>query len=263
MNEIHVTVFRREGRRFFEAQWGDPITGKKKTRSTGKDRKRDAERVAGELEAELRDGRYHHSSRVSWADFRDRYEADVARGLSDSTQNLVVTTFNAVERIIDPKYLQSLSAEQISSFQRDLREPAQVGRRFVADSTIRSYLRHLKAALNWAKDVGMIATVPAITMPRKRASGDMKGRPITAEEFERMLASVLTVVGKKSPESWEWLLHGLWWSGLRIGEALNLHWTDDRLLRVDFEGRRPMFRIRGDGHKSGKDCTLPMAPEFA
>ena len=54
-----------------------------------------------------------------------------------------------------------------------------------------------------------------------------------------------------------------WWSGLRIGEALELHWTDDYLLCVDFEGRRPMFRIRGEAHKSGKDCILPMAPEFA
>lgn len=261
--EIRVTVFRRSGRKFFEAQWVDPVTGKKKTKSTSKDRKRDAERVAGELESELRDGRYHHNANVTWKDFRERYQGDVASGLAQRTQELVVTTFNAVERIVDPKFLQSLSAEQISRLQRELREPTQADWKPVASSTIKSYLTHLKVSLNWAQRVGMIATVPSVTMPKKRAGGDMKGRPITVEEYERMLASVETVVGETVASSWTWLLRGLWWSGLRIGEALELHWTDDSMLCVDFEGRRPMFRIRGEAHKSGKDCILPMAPEFA
>ncbi len=261
--EIRVTVFRRAGRKFFEAQWVDPVTGKKKTKSTGKERKRDAERVAGELESELRDGRYHHNTNVTWNEFRERYESDVASGLARRTQELFGTAFNAVERIIDPKFLQSLSAEQISRFQRELRKPSNKGRKPVSDATVKCYLRHLKVSLNWAQSLGMVASVPPITMPNKRAGGDMKGRPVTAEEFDRMLASVEAVVGELPATSWTWLLRGLWWSGLRISEALTLHWTDDSLLCVDFNGRRPMFRIRGEAHKSGKDCILPMAPEFA
>lgn len=64
-------------------------------------------------------------------------------------------------------------------------------------------------------------------------------------------------------ESWYHLLRGLWLSGLRLGEAVNLHWTDERKLCVDLTGRRPMFRIRAEAEKGNKDRVLPLSPEFA
>lgn len=64
-------------------------------------------------------------------------------------------------------------------------------------------------------------------------------------------------------DSWKFLLQGLWWSGLRLGEALALHWTDDRELCVDFSDKRPMFRIQPEAQKSNKAEILPMAPEFS
>ncbi len=101
-----------------------------------------------------------------------------------------------------------------------------------------------------------------------------------AEEFERMLSAVPDVVNKQPREgteksayrraddaarveSWRLLLRGLWWGGLRLGEALALDWTDDRSLCVDLSGKRPMFRVRAHAEKGYKDRTFPMAPEFA
>ena len=52
----------------------------------------------------------------------------------------------------------------------------------------------------------------------------MKGRPITGEEFDRMLAKVPEVVGDAAAESWRHYLRGLWWSGLRLAESLELFW---------------------------------------
>jgi integrase len=78
-----------------------------------------------------------------------------------------------------------------------------------------------------------------------------------------MLSKTGSVVGEHAAESWQFVQRGLWWSGLRLGEALNLHWTDDSRLCVDFSGRRPMFRIRADAEKGNKERVLPMAPEFA
>jgi len=65
-------------------------------------------------------------------------------------------------------------------------------------------------------------------------------------------------------ESWRHLLRGLYLSGLRLGEALNLWWDDrpDR-ISVDLSGRRPMFRIRAELEKGGQDRLLPMTPDFA
>ena len=59
----------------------------------------------------------------------------------------------------------------------------------------------------------------------------MKGRPVTTEEFERMLTKTADVVGETAAPSWRHFLCGLWLSGLRLGEALELWWDrDDRLL---------------------------------
>ncbi len=65
--------------------------------------------------------------------------------------------------------------------------------------------------------------------------------------------------------SWDRLLRGLWLSGLRLGEALEL-WWDERpdKISVDLDGgRRPMLRIRAELEKGGQDRILPITPDFA
>ena len=54
----------------------DPVSGRKKAKSSSTTDWREAERLAGELEKELRAGRYAPASKVTWADFRKRYEAE-------------------------------------------------------------------------------------------------------------------------------------------------------------------------------------------
>jgi len=96
----------------------------------------------------------------------------------------------------------------------------------------------------------------------KRVRG-MKGRPFTTEEFERILDKVPEIVGTDTSSSRQYFLKGLSWSGLRLGEALNLHWQNDDSLCVDFSGRRPMMRTRAEAEKGNKERLLTMAPEFA
>ena len=115
----------------------------------------------------------------------------------------------------------------------------------------------------------------------------MKGRPIIGEEFDRLLNKAAAALApepaktkgqrKRKPynlkprpaippavvESWRHLLRGLWWSGLRLGEALNLYWDRADKLCVDLSGRRPMLRIIAEMEKGGRDRLLPIAPEFA
>ena len=55
---------------------------------------------------------------------------------------------------------------------------------------------------------------------------------------------------------------GLWWSGLRLGEALNLYWDRPDKLCVDLTGSRPMLRIVAELEKGGRDRLLPIAPEL-
>ena len=98
-----------------------------------------------------------------------------------------------------------------------------------------------------------------IEMPKAR--NRMKGRPITGEEFERMLAKVADV-RPSDTAAWERLLTGLWWSGLQIGEAVALDWVKGP-FRIDLDGKHPAFRIDGEGQKSGRAEICPITPDFA
>lgn len=90
----------------------------------------------------------------------------------------------------------------------------------------------------------------------------MKGRSITAEEFERMLTATPKVVGDRSAESWMFTLRVLWESGFRIGDVLDFSWDDDRRLH-------PVWPQREDHHptlvipatqKNGEHQVIPMLP---
>jgi len=90
---------------------------------------------------------------------------------------------NVVERLSNPQKLTNMTAARIASFQAKLRAEAK------SEATIGAYSRHLKSALRWAAEVGMLQAAPKIRMPKRAKSAKaMKGRPITLEEFERMLA---------------------------------------------------------------------------
>ena len=256
MKRINVIVFKPADRPFFHAQWVDPVSGRKKTRSTETNIKRDAERFAGNLEKQLRDGTYRDPSRVTWKEFRERCEAEVLPSNAVKTGDKFQATFNAIERHIDPKLLASLDADQISTFQKKLRDVDKL-----AEASIKGHLAYLRAALEWAKMIGLIVDIPKMAIPKRTAG--MKGRAITEEELDRLLAATPAIVGVDQAESWQHLLRGLWWSGLRLGEALVLDWTDDRRLCVDLSGKCPMFRVRAAAEKGYKDRTFPMAPEFA
>ncbi len=46
----------------------------------------------------------------------------------------------------------------------------------------------------------------------------MRGRPVTGEEFERMIATV-PKVRSRDTDAWTHYLEGLWLSGLRLEES--------------------------------------------
>jgi integrase len=250
--------------------------GRHVSKSTGTRRQKDADRFAAKWEHDLREGRFKSTSKVTWNEFRQRYEDEVLSGLADETAIKVAGVFNAIEANLNPQLLNSLTASCISFHQSKMRD---AGR---AETTIKGHMGHLKAAMNWAKTVGMIHDVPDIKPPKRaKSSKVMKGRPITGEEFERMLAKVPEgIVGRrvadeavrreraaKIPqeiiESWRYYLRGLWWSGLRLEESLMLTWDDDNMLRVDLAGKYPMLHIPAELEKGNQDRLLPIAPEFA
>jgi integrase len=286
VEDIKVWVMEYSGRPNYHLQWKDPVTQRRKTKATKIPRtgfareRRLAEREAHELESKLAAGEAVIPSKMTWADFRARYEAEVVPGLAKRTAEKIDSVLDRFEEEIAPQRLWDLNEKRLSAFVSKLRagrpskhdrggdkprSEERVGK--LAESTIAGHLAHLKAALNWAKDQKLLPQMPAFPkLKRARISKGakvMRGRPITLEEFERMLGQVAVVVGEAAAPLWTFYLRGLWTSGLRLAESLELYWDREDKLHPVLSGRFPMLRIPADLEKGHKDRLLPIAPEFA
>lgn len=258
----------------YQLQWRDSITGRLRTKTTPvpytglKRDKKAAERLASELEKKLNDGENAVPSKLLWETFRERYESEAVRGLATRTAEKISSVLDRFEQEVRPARLWDVDERRLSFYVTRLRAgDAKTKNRPLKESTIDGHLAHLKAAMSWAKSQKMIPQVPAFPKIKraKMSRGDkvMRGRPITLEEFERMLAVVPEVVGQDMAPEWVFYLWGLWTSGLRLAESLELYWDRQDKLHPVKSGRYPMLRIPAELEKGHKDRLLPMAPEFA
>jgi integrase len=290
VDEIKVSLLWRKAKLCWYMQYRHPETGRKVQKSSGKTNRRDAEREASKWEQKLRSGADDRLGRMEWASFRTRYEDEVLPGLAETTAKKVGTVFDAVERVLHPQRIGNVTTDAMARLVKALRDNKR------SENTIKGYLAHLCSSLSWAVTVGLLASAPkAPKIQRAKGTRVMKGRPITAEEMERMIEKVETALiepmdngrSKKQPKrwtekgrkgyearrkeqaanlaaSWTHLIRGLWWSGLRLAESLELHWTDDtKLCVVDINSKDPMLQIPAALEKGNKDRLLPIAPEFA
>jgi integrase len=257
MGTIFVHVVKRGRGRNLGMRYRCPVTRKFIERTTGTTSISKAEQAAIEWQYEIRNNLYHKPGRMGWEEFKERYREQVAREKSPRTAEKVESMFNVVESVLRPQRLSDITKESLAVLKRELL----VGR---ATSTVHGYLAYLRAALNAAAEWGALEIVPKFPKVRTpKGTKLMKGRPITLEEFERMLAAAPKVVHEQAAPSWQFLPHGLWCSGLRLGEACALYWTGSRGHLIDLSGRYPMLLIQGELEKGKKDRLLPMAPEFA
>lgn len=303
MDSIRVCVIKRAGKSNFYMQYRDPVTGKLAERkSTGvpaiEKRRRDALRAAAKWEEELNSQSYSRAAvDLSWEEWRDRCDREYMPTLEDKTRRCYATALNAFERVIGkPRRMSMVDYALLARFAAELRHPPKKAKQpkqdqppagqgsetekpkkpmgrpaksGVSEATIASYLRSLSAVFGWAVEMRYMRAVPAMPRTRGQKNGNrvkMKGRPITREEYERMLAAVPAVVGRESAKCWRRLLAGLWWSGLRLGEALHLYWdaapSDRRAIIIVTDGQHPMLRIQSSAQKSGREQLYPIAPEF-
>lgn len=180
-----VVVVRYPDRPYYMMRYVDPVTGQHRARSTRTKVRRDAERAAAKWEAELLAGEYRPPCNITWDEFRERYEMEEASALAVNTANATATAFNHLERVVSPKYLGALTSVVLSQFQAKLRKEG------MKSTTLATHLRHLRAALSWAVSMQMLPAVPDFHMPmRPRGPSLMRGRPVTMDEFEKMLAKV-------------------------------------------------------------------------
>jgi len=255
-HEIKVTVSASGKRKNFALLFRDPISGKRKAESAGTADRAEAERAAERLEEKLNSGVYKPPSKVTWAEARERYEQEKLSTLAPWTQHTTASSLNAMERILNPDRLAKLTPGVLSKFSTELRTNG------AKPATVAKHLRDIKAMLRWCAAMGMLVVVPKIEMPRQGKGSLAKGRAITGEEFDRMIAAC-DKVRPRDAGTWKRFLRGLWLSGLRLGEALQLSWDGDAAFAIDLRGKRPVFKIASEAQKSRRTQTLPLTPDFA
>lgn len=252
-DEIRVTVRIWAQNRPLMLTWTDPVSGKTKTKTSGTFDWGEAERLAGELEKQLRAGATVTPSKVTWQEFRKRFREEKLAGMNRNTQDAYGCALDQVDRVLAPGRLCKLTTGAITTFVTKLRKEG------MKATTLNKTLRHVKAALRWAQRQGYLETTPHVDM--LKTAGKMKGRPITTEEYERMLDKA-RVVRPDDAAQWQRFITGLWLSGLRLSEAIVLNWTEGP-FRLDLDSRHPRFAIDGTAQKSGKAELSPCTPDFA
>lgn len=219
-------------------------------RSTKESRRRDAERVAAQIVAGLVQT---DAARMTWATFKAKYKADHLSTLK--RPGCFLSAASKMETMIHPHYLDELDAARMKQWRQKMlaaKMPA---------TTVASYLKHVRASLGWAEENGYIKTAPRV---RSGTTAKMKGRPITTEEFERMIrdASKVKGIGRKNAPQWRRLLNGLWLMGLRLQEALDMDWSDPNAIRpVRLDTSRPLLCFPMSEHKNKRDQLVPLTPE--
>ena len=134
--------------------YDDPTTGKRVTKSAKTPDEPAANRMAAVWEDELRSGRYQAPSRVTWEEFKERYEGEKLAALAPSTKKAALQALGHLQRVIGPDLLAKLTAAVMSKFQAKLRADG------MKTSTLAKTLRHVRAALSWGVSIGLACQGP-------------------------------------------------------------------------------------------------------
>ncbi len=247
-------------------KWRCPNTGRVLRKSTGTDSLKEANRQARQLQAELIAGTHRSDGEYPWDEFRSLYSEHAATALAPHSRTKAESVLNLVDQIMRPKRIADIANREALKDFRDrlLGKPSSRTKQPRSPNTVRSIMRTLMAALRWGhKEAGVIESVPAIGKVNVSGSDPMRGRPLTDAEFDAMLAAVEPTVGANRANEWRNLLCGLVWSGLRLGEILDLHWTDDSRIKPAVDGGWWVLAVPAASQKNRRDSTIPVPPALA
>ena len=255
-----VWVQKREGYKSYYLRYKDPVTKRERWKSARTTKIREAERAAARLEDEIASGQRAVQDDCPFQLFRIAFVDGHLPGLAKGTNERYAATFNKIEKYINPLTVAQIDSKSIIRLVNSIRKEGS------REATVKSYLAHISKILNWAVDYGYIAERPKLPRAKRARKSSsttpMKGRPITLEEFERMLLAVPEVIPAMHCEEWQFALKGLWLSGLRLSESYFLSWEEGSGIWIDTSGRKPVYRIPAESEKGNKDRILPIVSEY-
>ena len=248
------TLIRRKGAKIFQLRYilND---GTVRERSTKESSRRSAERKALEILREVDEAGALEI--YGWLEFCQRYHAEHLSAKPFKSQEAFRTACARFDSLCPVRFISDITSQVLVTFAVRLRAEGK------SEATIQAYRDHIMSSLKWAVQVGLIAKRPS-PPPLGRVPTGTRGRALTEEEFERMIAQLPSVVGEQYAERWEWNMRGLWLSGLRLGETLTTYWEPnyEGHYIVGIDSPRPLIHISQFAEKAFRDRELPLTPDF-
>ncbi len=153
-----------------------------------------------------------------------------------------------------------LSLASLEYLQDRLLDGAEGRYEYRLPTTVNSVMGDVMAFARYCYKHDWIAKVPPIDdLDEEEVT---RGRAITGEEFDRMIACTAKVVGEPAADSWHFLLRVLWESGFRIADVLNFYWDDETKIHPRWADRRREHStmVIPSTQKNGKFDEIPMLP---
>ena len=249
---IRVTVRERSDRENLQLCFTCPITGKPVTKSAGTTNEKEAERAAAAWELKLQED--NGERRIGWTVFLERYEDEHLSTRSESTFRNYNSTFREFESLIGVvKRIDQIDGSTCSKFAAKLRKSGS------PETTIAKHLRQLGAALGWAEKMGMIPRRPSIIKP-PTPKRNFRGRPLSLFEVCRILIATRDFLPADIAPDWIDTLKALWLTGLRIGEAHQMHHSVGP-VQLDMSAKHPRMIFRVEGQKNNSDELVPLTSD--
>lgn len=203
----------------------------------------------------------------TWEECYERYRLHRSTRMREKSLIDSLSRINLVERILqrmqgaDELFVQDvMTLDVLEGIQDRLLAGEECRYEQRSPNTVNSMMAALMAFVRFCHKHGWIEKVPPL---EKLETGDvMKGRPITGEEFERLLDATPAVVGPEYAAEWQLALSLLWESGFRIGELLNFTWDDDQKIHPVWSDRagRNHTIIVPPSQKNRRCQEIPMLP---
>lgn len=234
---------------------------------TGKKREDDAVRAAAQVRAaEIL--QYFQSpeawedepdSAKTWLEARKQYESEYLPLGSKSNANVWRVAARDFEAMMIDL---GRPLDDISKIRRgDLEDFRTHVQKRTSEATADTYIATLRAGFAWFAEREWCDPIPA-KRRSKRKKSKMRGRPLTPEEVERFCAAVPKVIKTKSLQAgWKHWIEGLYLSGLRIEESLQLTWDNPSLHMVRL-GRIPKISF-APTQKNRTVQVVATTPDFA
>jgi integrase len=202
---------------------------------------------------------------MEWEDFREQYRTLHLDSLRDKSAQSSESRLDVCAEIIKPKTISDIfNNHKLQILQAALKR-GECSRRNKPRSpnTVDAYMATMLAAFNWAFEQGWLEEQPRFRKRKQAKSPKMKGRPLTEEEFKLLLDSVELVVGSTAKESWTHLIRGLWQSGLRLDEIMNVSWDIPNTITPEWpKGKFPILKIPAAMQKNDTEEDIPLLPWF-